>query len=155
MVIMKKEPGIPDKNREKTVPASEETSMELPEVKDIPGQEHIHVPPAGEMADATASSADEEGEGLFDEEEDLEQEGEDNVSRQERQLLDDAANSDPDDEDEQRMREALPDDTDDDGEPLNEGDELDVPGSEDDDLAEDVGSEDEENNAFSIDKNSD
>jgi len=38
----------------------EETSIELPDVKDIPGQEHIHVPPLGELADTTISSADEE-----------------------------------------------------------------------------------------------
>lgn len=154
---MKKEPGIPDARRDEKLPPSEETSMELPEVKDIPGQEHIHVPPAGEMADTTASSADEEGEGILDAEteEDLDLEGEDNVSDLERRLLNDAASSDPDYEDEQRMRDALPDDTDDDGDPLNEDADLDVPGAEDDDLAEDMGSEDEENNEFSVDKNSD
>jgi hypothetical protein len=47
----------------------EETTIDLPEVKDIPGQEHIHPPMMGEMADTTASSADEEGEGLFDDDE--------------------------------------------------------------------------------------
>lgn len=44
----------------------EQTDMLLPEVKDIPGQEHIHVPPLGELADTTASSDDEEGAGLLD-----------------------------------------------------------------------------------------
>ena len=158
MNIMKKQPGIPDKNLDEQLPSSEDINMELPEVKDIPGQERIHVPPAGEMADTTASSADEEGEGILDEEEeddDLDLEGDDNVSDLERRLLDNAANSDPDYEDEQRLREALPDGTDDDGDILNEDGELDVPGSEDDDEAEDIGSEDEENNEFSIDKNSD
>ncbi len=110
------------------------------------------------MADTTASSADEEGEGLLDEEDDdddLDLEGEDNVSDLERDLLDDAATSDPDYEDEQRMRGAQPDNTDEDGDLLNEDDELDVPGSEDDDEQEDIGAEDEENNEFSVDKNSD
>lgn len=44
--------------------------MDMPEVKDIPGQEHVHVPPLGELADTTASSADEEGYGVLDELED-------------------------------------------------------------------------------------
>jgi len=44
--------------------------MDMPEVKDIPGQEHVHVPPLGELADTTASSADEEGYGILDELED-------------------------------------------------------------------------------------
>ena len=35
-------------------------SIDLPDVKDIPGQEHIHVPPLGDLADVTISSADEE-----------------------------------------------------------------------------------------------
>lgn len=47
----------------------DETIMDLPEVKDIPGQEHVHPPALGELADTTASSADEEGEGLFDDQE--------------------------------------------------------------------------------------
>lgn len=35
-------------------------SIELPEVKDIPGQEHVHMPPLGELGDTTTSSDDEE-----------------------------------------------------------------------------------------------
>lgn len=155
---MKKDQTIPDNRKEEPLPPSEDIIMDLPEVKDIPGQEHIHVPPAGELADTTASSADEEGEGLLDdvneEEDDLDLEGEDNVSDTERQLLDDAATIDPLDEEEQNLRNALPDDTDDDGDPLNE-DELDVPGAEDDDEEQEMGAEDEENNEFSVDKNSD
>lgn len=154
---MKKEPGIPDARRDEQLPPSENIAMDLPEVKDIPGQEHIHVPPAGELADTTISSADEEGEGVLDEvnEDDLDLKGEDNVSDTERQLLDDAANIDPLDEEEKRVRDAQPDDTDEDGDPLNEDDELDVPGSEDDDEDEEIGAEDEENNAYSTDKNND
>ncbi|WP_126243425.1 hypothetical protein [Chitinophaga rhizosphaerae] len=148
---MKKQPGIPDRNLDDQLPPSEETSMELPEVKYIPGQEHIHVLPTGDSADTATSPADEEEET----DDDLDLDGDDNVTDQERRLLDDAASSDPDYEDERHLHEALPDDTDDDGDPLNEDDALDVPGSEDDDEAEDIGSEDEENNGFSIDKNSD
>jgi hypothetical protein len=54
----------PPRDQERLQP--DETTMDLPEVKDIPGQEHIHPPALGELADTTASSADEEGEGLFD-----------------------------------------------------------------------------------------
>jgi hypothetical protein len=36
------------------------TIIDLPDVEDIPGQENIHVPPLGELADTTISSDDEE-----------------------------------------------------------------------------------------------
>ena len=36
------------------------TTIDLPDVEDIPGQENIHVPPLGELADVTISSDDEE-----------------------------------------------------------------------------------------------
>lgn len=38
----------------------EYTIIDLPDVADIPGQENIHVPPLGELADVTISSDDEE-----------------------------------------------------------------------------------------------
>lgn len=38
----------------------EENTIDLPDVRDIPGQEHVHPPSLGELADTTASSADEE-----------------------------------------------------------------------------------------------
>ena len=41
--------------------------IDLPDVKDIPGQENVHVPELREMADTTISSDDEEGTGLFGE----------------------------------------------------------------------------------------
>lgn len=41
-------------------------TIDMPEVKDIPGQENIRPPKINEMADTTISSADEEGEGLLD-----------------------------------------------------------------------------------------
>ena len=55
-----KESTAANRNREKL--SQDESYMEIPEMKDIPGQEHIHnagVP--GEMADTTISSDDEEG----------------------------------------------------------------------------------------------
>jgi len=36
------------------------TTIDLPDIEDIPGQENIHVPPLGELADTTISSDDEE-----------------------------------------------------------------------------------------------
>lgn len=55
----------------------EETTMDLPDVKDIPGQEFIHVPRLGELADTTISSDDEEGKDIFDDEDNNQFSGED------------------------------------------------------------------------------
>ncbi len=57
--------------------------------------------------------------------------------------------------DEDNLRMSALDNTDEDGDPLNEskdftGNDLDVPGSEDDDLNEGMGEEDEENNSYSL-----
>ncbi|MEI9947134.1 MAG: hypothetical protein WDN26_23330 [Chitinophagaceae bacterium] len=132
----------------------EETILDLPDVSDIPGQEHIHVPPAGEMADTTISSDDEEGKGLFDEDEtdDLDND----LSSTEINALRDAAGKSPSHRDEDNLRSAQLDQRDDDGELLNEkinfsGSDLDIPGSEDDNAAEKNGEEDEENNSYSLD----
>ena len=59
---------LPDSERDKEELKQEETTIDLPDVKDIPGQENIHVPDLREMADTTIASDDEEGAGLFDEE---------------------------------------------------------------------------------------
>ena len=133
---------------DKTRPAS----IDLPELQDIPGQENIKPAPLGELADTTASSDDEEGKGVLDDEESIVQ-GEGNVTEEERRALETAATRDPADEEDERMQEAEVDMTDEDGDPLNEGEELDVPGSEADDEQEATGAEDEENNEYSIDKN--
>ena len=121
--------------------------IKLPDVEDIPGQEHINAAPLGELADTTSSSADEE---LPDEEADIA--GDSNVSDDERELLDEAANSDPVYRDERNLRDARLDERDEDGELLNE-EELDVPGAELDDDGEDIGAEDEENNSYSLGDN--
>ncbi|MES2648690.1 MAG: hypothetical protein V4717_17570 [Bacteroidota bacterium] len=57
---------FPDSEHDRELLKSETTIMDLPEVKDIPGQENITVMPLGELADTTISSADEEGAGLLD-----------------------------------------------------------------------------------------
>lgn len=97
---------------------TDETYINLPDVKDIPGQEFVHVPRGGEMADTTASSADEEGNRVFgDDNEDLIQ-GAPNVGSEERQALDDVTYMPTRDAD--RLREARMDDRDFQGEKLNE-----------------------------------
>jgi len=59
---------LPDSERDKKELQQDKTTIDLPDVKDIPGQENIHVPDLREMADTTISSDDEEGAGLFDDE---------------------------------------------------------------------------------------
>ena len=54
------DPHFPDHPHSGTI------TMDMPEVKDIEGQENIRPPHIGEMMDTTISSADEEGEGLLD-----------------------------------------------------------------------------------------
>lgn len=133
---------------------ADKATLDLPEVKDIPGQEHIHVPPAGEMADTTISSDDEEGKGVLDEEQDELLGPGTNVSEEEKKALRDAAEKELT-VDEQNLEMSMLEQRDEDGELLNEqvdvsGSDLDVPGSEDDDDNEEIGEEDEENNSYSL-----
>ena len=141
---------MPIRNTKKETPQEDETTIELPELKDIPGQEHIHVPPAGIMADETASSDDEEGNSVLDDptDEDILGEKEDSD--------DFPSNTYPLDEDDRNIKKLALEDKDDDGDLLNEntddltGGDLDVPGSEEDNDDEEIGEEDEENNAYSL-----
>ena len=146
---------LQDSVRDQEKLENEETTINLPDVKDIPGQEYIHAPNPGEYADTTISSADEEGDDVWADEDVTENSSD--VSRLERKLLDDSANDMPT-RDEQSLRRAGLDSTDNEGEPLNEGtssnavsgSDLDVPGAESDDANEDIGEEDEENNPYSL-----
>jgi hypothetical protein len=134
----------------------ESTTIDLPEVKDIPGQEHIKPPRIGEMADTTAASDADEGVGLLDDlnkdEEEL-TDAEGNVSEQEVKLLDQTDR--PFTEETADLQNLALDATDEEdtlnetGTPLDMGEGLDIPGSELDDDNEDIGEEDEENNAYS------
>ncbi len=130
-------------------------TLDLPEVKDIPGQENIRPPKFREYVDSTASSDDEEGKGILDfEEEDDDVDVDADVTEEEKDLLERTENS-MDGEDDGDRRNATLDNKDDDGELLNEevdasGKDLDVPGSEDDDDNEELGEEDEENNSYSL-----
>jgi len=141
---------LQDSKRDKGYLKKETTIIDLPEVKDIPGQEHIHPPRFKEMADTTISSADEEGAGILDEED---TETGNNVSETEKELLQRSSES-MSGEDDESWRNIKPDNTDADGDKLNEqndssGDDPDVPGAELDDEDEKNGREDEENNTYS------
>jgi hypothetical protein len=149
----------------------EKNTIDMPEVRDIPGQEHVRAPRLGEMADETASSADEEGDdvlGPLDREEDgnIRMDRSSNVSPEERADLA-RAGQDDGGEDRETLRTGLLDSTDEDGTPLNEksfgegrnddlsADDLDVPGADEDDRDEIPGEEDEENEDYSISENED
>ncbi|MEP6747044.1 MAG: hypothetical protein ABJB86_04930 [Bacteroidota bacterium] len=134
-------------------------TIDMPEVKDIPGQEHVKPPQFQEMQDITISSADEEGEGILD---DLNTDDQtiitnpSNVTNEEKKLLKKSAGHQPTDETKDFNEMAL-DDKDDDGVLLNEkgikqdrgGEDLDTPGTDLDDDDENIGEEDEENNIYS------
>ena len=138
----------------------------LPDVSDIPGQENITgIGPLGEMADTTISSDDEEGvrdgkDLLAEENDDLEivMGTEADVTDEELLILVDK-NKDMDGGDDELISNEGLDDTDFDGEPLNEatadmdttGDDLDIPEADGDNPANDaLGQGDEENNYYSL-----
>lgn len=144
---------LPESKRDKELLKRDEATLDLPEVKDIPGQEHVRPLPPGEMADTTISSADEEANELLDTDEDILVDKNPNVTQSERDLLQRSSESMATLDDEQ-LNNADLDKMDDDGIMLNEksdrsGKDLDVPGSEDDDANEKIGEEDEENNSYS------
>jgi hypothetical protein len=137
---------------------NKEIRIDMPEVKDIPGQEHVRPPRMREMEDTTASSAGEEGEGILDDlnkEEDLLDidQTESNVTRTEKRLLKEADR--PVSGETKDVKKAMVDKTDgeeklnEEGDTFDMGEDLDVPGSELDDEDEEVGEEDEENNSYS------
>jgi hypothetical protein len=151
---------LPDSPEDKKKLEGEETTIDLPDVKDIPGQEFVHAPPAGMMADTTISSADEEGEGLFDDadlsddEDSLDDDS--NVSRTEKQLLAHTEYQESGDND--RLQRARLDNTDFQGERLNEGSfgemqtgsDLDIPDETDETTTDSMGQGDEENKYYSL-----
>lgn len=136
---------------------TEATSINLPDVKDIPGQEFVNAPVIGEMADTTASSDDEEGTGIFDAENDDLAQGDSNVEPEERQALQDTTYMPTRDED--RLRRARMDNRDFQGEELNEssfgvaqeldGSDLDIDTGGDETRTTSMGQGDEENKYYS------
>ena len=133
----------------------------MPDVSDIPGQEFVHVPALGELADTTISSDDEEGDYIWAESNDTETKEEltngddNNVSQEEKDTLE-RTFADIDTQDNTNLRHAAVDDYDNEGEPLNEismnaqsGNDLDTTIVDSDNAMENIGSEDEENNLYS------
>ncbi len=141
----------------------ENSTIDMPDVSDIPGQENIVVAGLGEMADTTISSADEEGDEIWAEDVDTEDDAlmpadaDSTVSQQEKDTLS-RTEMDVPSEDNINLRHAALDAYDDEGEPLNEaGGATDVSGRDidttivmNDDANEDIGEEDEENNTYSL-----
>jgi len=147
-------PDLPETDNDKKQLEPDEATLDLPEVKDIPGQEHVRPFLPGEMADVTISSADEEANELLDVDEDILADNATNVTNDEKDLLRRSSES-MSSADDRQLNYATLDNTDEDGTPLNEkvnlsGSDLDVPGSEEDDANEKIGEEDEENNAYSL-----
>lgn len=154
---------LTDPQRDQDRLRPDEGTIDMPEVKDIPGQEHVHVPPMGELADTTISSDDEEGVGLLDELN--EEEGDDeiimgteaDITADDRETLERGDEYMPT-RDEDRLAQATMDNTDFEGEPLNQasfgaertGRDLDTGNMGDDDTMENIGEEDEENNQWSL-----
>lgn len=158
---------LPDNEHDIARMQPEEVILDLPDVNEIPGQEHIHVPRMKEMQDVTIASDDEEGVGIFGDDEDEEDDfdeplestgGDGDVSRMEQGLLAKSADASGSDEDDEIMAISGLDDTDEDGDLLNEGSfdtdasgsDLDTSGTDEDDDLENIGEEDEENNLYSL-----
>ena len=149
---------LPDSERDKEELKTEETFIDLPDVKDIPGQEFVNAPPVGSLGDTTISSADEEGVNVFErtDDEDLRRTGtEADVSRIERSTLEQVDYMPTNDEN--NLQNARMDNVDFQSEPLNErsfgeersGRDLDVPGSTDETRTS-AGEGDEENKFYSL-----
>lgn len=156
---------LPDSPQDQQKLKPENSQIDMPEVKDIPGQEHIRPIPLRGLSDITPSSDDEEGKGVVDslnrptEDEELIVTGTaTDISAEEVQMLErmDGFEATTDNE---NLATASLDHTDFDGEELNEesfgeelsGADLDVAPAELDDPMEAIGEEDEENNLYSPD----
>jgi len=153
------------RNKEDELKQDDESYIELPDVKDIPGQENIvsaGIP--AEMSDETIASDDEEGiiEGkdIFEEDDDTKMVmGTDaDITADDLTLLGDPDQDQDMNEDELIRKEGL-DDTDADGDLLNEatsnedstGDDLDIPDADNSEPDSDaMGQGDEENNYYSL-----
>ena len=152
---------LTDSKRDQERLQGDEATIELPDVKDIPGQEFITVPPLGMMADTTISSADEEGEGLFEDDEEDETDivmgTSGDITAEEKRTLQ-AGDEYMLTKDEAYLRQASMDNKDFEGEALNErsfgeersGADLDIPGNTDETESDALGQGDEENKHYSL-----
>jgi hypothetical protein len=135
---------LQDSKKDKKELKEEPTIIDLPDVEDIPGQENVKPPKLKEFEDTTASSAGEEGDGIW--KNDLVNDEDENVSATEKELLRKAANYDSEEEDDE-LKKAIPDTTDEDGDELNEkfsskdlsAKDLDIPDEFEDDEDEELG----------------
>jgi hypothetical protein len=134
------ENDLPDSKEDQKKLQPEESFIDLPDVKDIPGQEFVNAPPVGTLSDTTVSSDDEEGTNVFDQDdsEDLRLTGDEaDVNRNERKSLEQVDYMPTKDED--NLQNARMDNADFQNEPLNEksfgeersGRDLDIPGNTD------------------------
>jgi hypothetical protein len=154
-------PGdLPDSPQDREKLKTEETTIDLPDVKDIPGQEFVNVPGMGEMADTTISSADEEGDRIWGSDKRVSAapgSEEFDVKPDEREALRDTTYMPTRDED--NLRRARMDNVDFQGEPLNEasfgegqslsGADLDTGDMADETRTDAMGQGDEENKLYS------
>ena len=156
---------LPDSMDDRDKLAPEESTMDLPDVKDIPGQEHIRPPKLRSFIDTTNASDGEEGKGIVGLNDDDGDADDDtagaggNVSREERQALSDDTYMPT--RDENNLRQARMDNVDFEGEPLNEesfgtgqqlsGAGLDTGDMPDETRTDSMGQGDEENKHFSVD----
>ena len=150
---------LKDSERDRERLKQDKGSLDLPEVKDIPGQEHVHVPPPGEMADITVSSDDEEGIGVFEDDEEDERiivmGSEADIPDDDKTALERMDHLDVNENDDEIVVRGFPDDRDTEGDQLNEridvsGSDLDTAVDDEDDANENIGEEDEENNRYSL-----
>ena len=150
---------LPDSREDREKLKAEETYIDLPDVKDIPGQEFVNAPPAGMLGDTTISSDDEEGRNVFDRDDDenVRKTGNDfDVTRDERKTLEQTDYLPTRDED--NLQRARMDNVDFQNEPLNEagfgeersGRDLDIPGNTDETRTDAMGQGDEENKHYSL-----
>ncbi len=154
---------LQDSPRDKEHLQPENTTIDMPDVSDIPGQENIVLPGLGEMSDTTIASGDEEGDEIWDVDIDTDEDAlmpadeESTVSREEKDTLM-RTEMDVPSEDNNSLRTAALDAYDDEEDPLNEaagatdvsGKDLDTTIVMNDDAMEDIGEEDEENNTYSL-----
>jgi hypothetical protein len=150
---------LPDSEKDRKELQTEESFIELPDVKDIPGQEFVNTLSVGALGDTTISSDDEEGTNVFDRDDDrdLRRTGSSaDVSRDERKTLEQIDYMPTTDED--NLQNARMDNVDFQNEPLNErsfgeeksGRDLDIPGNTDETTTDALGQGDEENKYYSL-----
>ncbi len=148
---------LPDSDQDNEKLKAEETFIDLPEVKDIPGQEFVHPAPLGALGDTTISSDDEEGKSIFGVEDSEEDEEAGYSNNNDTRVQEERSAST---RDEHQFRKASLDNEDYDRNPLHEksfGDvrslrDLDIPGSELEERDEETNQSDEDND-FNLSNN--